>query len=77
MDCRFCSIRPAKYLAMPTLFGPADLCEVCAHRYRRYLRRARRQPRNETSGPPKAARFSDSIPPDLPSQEVNSCRNQV
>ena len=27
MDCRFCNVRPAKYRTMPTVFGPADLCE--------------------------------------------------
>jgi hypothetical protein len=74
MDCRFCSVRPAVLLAIPTAFGPADLCEVCAARYQRYLRRRkpRRDPScgNETSGPAMAARFCDSIPLDLQSQEV-------
>lgn len=43
MECRFCCVRPAVYLAVPTVFGPADLCEVCVDRYRRSLRR--RKPR--------------------------------
>lgn len=82
MDCRFCCVRPAKLLAMPTAFGPADLCEVCADRYQRYLRRRkprrRPPPGNETSGPATAARFPESFNPMTPnSQEVNPCRSPV
>ena len=81
MDCRFCSIRPAMLLAMPTVFGPADLCEVCADRYQHYLRRRkpRRKPScgNATGSPVKAARFCDSSPSTRQSQEATSCPNQV
>jgi hypothetical protein len=77
MDCRFCNVRPAKYRTMPTVFGPADLCQVCADRYRRYLRRRRRRPRNETSGPAMAARLDVLLPPSPASPEENPCHSQV
>jgi hypothetical protein len=48
MDCRFCAVRPAKFLRLPTVFGPADLCQVCAKRYERYLRRARHPTQTKT-----------------------------
>jgi hypothetical protein len=81
MDCRFCCVRPATLLGLPTTFGPADLCEVCADRYQRYLRRRRPRrgppPGNETGGPATAARFCDSSPSTSQSQEATACPNPV
>jgi hypothetical protein len=77
MDCQFCSVRPVKYRAMPTVFGLADLCGVCARRYRQYLGRRRRRPRNETSGPAMAARPFVLVPPSPASPEETLCQPQV
>ena len=81
MDCQFCNVERATHFRVPTRYGvAAGLCPEC---YARYLARPRKAgrtmnvPINETSGPAKAAHFSDSIPPDPQSQEVTQCRNQV
>ena len=52
----------AVLFGIPTAFGPADLCERCAERYSNYIRRRKRKPPNETSGPTMAARFPNLNP---------------
>jgi hypothetical protein len=78
MDCRFCCVRRATNRDLPTVFGPADLCDDCVQRYGRYLRRRGRRstPESVTGDPNKVAR-RNSFPPDpMKAKRCSDARSQ-
>lgn len=68
MDCRFCNCAPAVYIGLPTLFGPADLCEDCAAERADVIRLRRRHKRNRAA--------VEWRPDSQPAKGLSDARNQ-
>ncbi len=63
MDCKFCQVRRAVHLTVPTNFGLAELCDECAKQYgRRWRRNGRHANRSATGSPATAARCDELFP---------------
>ena len=64
MDCRFCNVRLATHLRVPTDFGLVELCDECAKQYGRRWRHNGELENTSTTGSPATAARCDELFPD-------------
>lgn len=73
MDCRFCCVRPATHLSVPTNFGLVELCDGCAKEYGRRWGHSGRDTNTRATGSPATAARCEFFPDQDSNSRPRNC----